>query len=123
MALQFDYIELYSGKDGSFLDHVALAPLLDSAAQSEFSLNWSDLDFNQTSNEFAQGLEESLLVNAFTSYWNQRLNQPGDKLYLKSVDSIVIVQKIGFQFIISNDLPFEAPNSNRGFQGIQFEKQ
>jgi hypothetical protein len=113
----FNWHELYSGKAGSFLDHVVLAECLDTAAT--WTGGWMQGNSHDADYNFAEELETVVLVNAFNDYWQQL--SPSTPIYLKCLDSENTVPLIGYQFNIDDENPFTNPNSSRGFPGISLE--
>ena len=123
MVISYDYIQLYDGKEGSFLDHETLAPLLDQYAQAQFTQDWKDLNFKDSDNTFAQELEENVLEDSFTSYWATAAIGAPAVLYIKTVDATITVEKIGYQFTISDDEPFAVTTTNKGFPILEYTKE
>jgi hypothetical protein len=120
MIINYEAIQLYSGKTDSFLDHDVLAPLLDQYADAEFQKPWLELDFKNSELEFAEALEQVVLKGAFDAYWASPEVEKTSSLYVKTVDAVVIVEKLGYQFSISNEDPFPTSTTNRGFPILEY---
>lgn len=122
MTINYDYKELYEGKADSFLDHEVLSSLLDYYSQSIFSEDWNNLTFKDADDTFAESLEEGVLKGSFDSYWaDPSITQP-PVLYIKTIDSNVIVEKLGYQFSISNEEAFPGDTTPKGFPILQYKE-
>ena len=120
MIINYDPPELYNGKEETFLDHEELAPLLDYYSQAQFSQNWLDLDFKNSDDTFAEELEEAVLKNSFDEYWVLTGIQTPDVLYIKTIDATPLVEKLGYQFVISDSEPFSVTTTSKGFEILTY---
>ena len=120
MIINYDPPELYNGKEETFLVHEELAPLLDYYSQAQFSQNWLDLDFKNSDDTFAEELEETVLKNSFDEYWVLTGIQTPDVLYIKTIDATPLVEKLGYQFVISDSEPFSVTTTSKGFEILTY---